>query len=248
MPTIMALVKMCESQEHAEDFQNGILHSNRVRYFRDKDIDPFEGASLIGVGEKATITFTANGESFEGQLVPGESIRRYSDWITNLNVFCMFAMNSGKFDQLTEENMDEFKKQLKIGDVCKGDFGEYAVVIKNPTEFFNRVDQIAKNYSYISKRKLVTYYDEDDPPSGLFGPFITNLHNADKFDPSVFDPAFLKRGIFKHQKEYRIAICTGTTGCNFIRPCIGDITDISFSCKTDEIDDQIQLSIRDNGQ
>lgn len=246
MPTIMGLVKMCKSLEHVEDFQNGILHSNRVRYFRDKGIDPFEGASLIGVGENSTITLTTNGQSLEAQLLLGESVQMYSDWISNLNVFCMFAMHSGKFDQLTENNIDEFKKLLEIGDVCRGDFGEYAVVIKNPTEFFKRVDKIAKNYSYITKRKLVTYYDEDDPPSCLSGPFLSNLHDTGRFDPSIFDPAFLKRNVFKHQKEYRIAICTGTTGCNYIQPSIGDITDISFSCKTDEIDDQIQLSIRDN--
>ena len=44
MPTIMSLMKICEEKQYADCFLSGKLHSNRLGYFRDQDIDRYEGA------------------------------------------------------------------------------------------------------------------------------------------------------------------------------------------------------------
>ena len=52
---------------------------------------------------------------------------------------------------------------------------------------------------------------------------------------------FRKRVEFEYQREYRVAIDTGTEGLEPITLNIGNIADIAFAVNTDEIDLQITI-------
>ena len=137
MPTIMSLMKICEEKQYADCFLSGKLHSNRLGYFRDQDIDRYEGAIWQ---QPDRGRFTLNGrlippEDFAGQI--RTQLRR----VDNLHLFCMFALHSGGFEPLSLEKADAFKtSQLGSINDCAEDFGPYTVVIANTQEFLKRVD------------------------------------------------------------------------------------------------------------
>ena len=43
------------------------------------------------------------------------------------------------------------------------------------------------------------------------------------------EAAFQKRDVYRYQREYRIAVNTGTEGCDPLLLSVGDLSDITFS-------------------
>ena len=120
--------------------------------------------------------------------------------------------------------ISELKEQLEISDRCVADFGEHAVMITNGKEFFRRVNETIRRNGYRVSRGLVKYY--------------RNIHPALESD---LDGAFHKREKYSYQREYRIAIATGTVGqCPLVLD-IGDITDITVYVRTQDINKGLQI-------
>lgn len=217
---IYLLIKICRKKEYADCFLSGKLYANRLRYFRDQGIDKYEGAIWL---QPDKCLFTLH-----GCLIPAEDFARpiqaQLQRIDNLHIFCIFAFHhSVGFETLSPENVDDFKaNQLGSMDACRKDFGAHAVVITNAQEFFNRVDAALKRMwqekrILRSPRCLVEYYDPDT------------------FHMEISKIPFYKRNEFIHQKEYRIAINTGTVGCDPLVLDIGNIRDIAFGMDTADI-------------
>ena len=174
-------------------------------------------ATNIETGEFSRITTT-------GHELAAPIIMR-PKWFNHINVFCMYAGHSGDFKSVSDDNVHSFKKQLEIPeDYIK--LGRYAVVITNTREFLKRVKVAAEKRGYRICGGLVRYYDAEvgtPPPK------------------SEIESIFTKRKKYEYQKEFRLAIDTGTMGCNPITLDIGRIGDISVLMNTSDINRQLSV-------
>ena len=231
-PHLFFLAKLCTAKQYAEDFLDGRLYANRVRYFRDHCIDPYEGVTLLQpsqcqlrVGSR-TIPESAYGGPIKIRL----------DRVSNLHIFCMFAFHSGEFDVLDAADVEGFlKKRLGSIDECNQDLGEHAVVIRDGPEFQERLRTAISEQDNIlqARQDLVTYYDPDTFHMG---------------DLEIFDVPFHKRNIFSHQNEYRLMLDSGTVGCDHYILDIGSIRDIAGFIRTSEIYKSVKISSKDDGK
>ena len=120
---IYTLMKMVPCEERAEQFLDGQLYCNTLRFFREQpDGDKYEG--VIPLPGTLQINDMPGGPSEPPLFVP--------DLLSGLNAFCMFAC----VDPISQ-----------LGSLRKlaGTFGDYTVVITNVPEFFRRVDEAAKH-------------------------------------------------------------------------------------------------------
>ena len=146
---IFFFVKVFSEKEHADAFINGDLFARRLYCFkkmedRDGRGDEYEGAIFHqreGLRIHLTATNQETGKSdtieFGGEELASPLILQ-PRWYDHLNVFCMYAGHSGKFESVNPDNIDEFKAQLVMPEKCR-EFGNFAVVVKDPREFLERV-------------------------------------------------------------------------------------------------------------
>ena len=219
MTPLFGAIKICENKEFADCFRRGNLYCNRLRYFKKKGVDDYEGDILMWPDQVAL--------SLGGQPLPIltrddflDPVRMSLDRVGNLHVFCMHGLYSNGNPTTTEE----LKEQLEISERCMEDFGEHAVIIKNGEKFFRRVNEAVRRNNYRSRHGLVKYYQ--------------NIHPALESD---LDGAFYKREKYIYQREYRIAISTGTIGCDPFVLDIGDLTDITEYVRTEDINKELQI-------
>ena len=112
---------------------------------------------------------------------------------------------------------------------CIEDFGPYTVVVKNTTEFLRRVDRAVMQRGsglLTSVRGVVRYFDPDT--------HRTELAEALKI------PLF-KQARFAHQKEYRFVLQTGRQPAAPVVLPIGDIRDIAFCMRTEDVYDSVKV-------
>ena len=228
MPYIMGFVKMCERKEFAEDFQNGILHANKISYFGENGNDLLDGVILISP-HVHDLKISCNGINLDtlSEDMCGPAELR-SNHIQNLNVFCMNAIHTGDFESIGSENIHAYRKHLEIDERCFDMFGEYAVIVHNTNEFLKRVDVAIRRDGLRSLRSLISYFDPNNQPV-----ISINSYNA----------AFYKRDQFHYEREYRIAIDTGRSGKTPLRLNIGDISDITSRCKSREFNKTIEVRL-----
>lgn len=133
---------------------------------------------------------------------------------------------SGEFDEISEETIEDFKKQISIPEECEN-LGEYGVIVTNVPEFIERVKAAVISNNYGLNAGLVEYYD----PSSFNGSF------------SEVESIFRKRDEYKHQKEYRFSFDTGVAGNDPLILNIGDISDITMQCKVSDINAQLEVKL-----
>lgn len=114
------------------------------------------------------------------------------------------------------------------------DFGEYAIIVKNPKEFIRRLDKAIsnKNYQYICGD--VNYHpmtlnnkpvnNKHSMTLGLDKPIIVKdfLKRSKKIDYDAFD----KCDSYKNQNEWRIAVNNGVADEQPLRINVGNLSDI----------------------
>ena len=96
--------------------------------------------------------------------------------------------------------MDQVKQQVEESLPTCRRMREHAVVITDAKEFLRRVTRAAERDCYQLCLSRVKYYDSY-PPDVAFG------------NEESFMPAFLKRREYELEREFRIALNTGTVGC-----------------------------------
>ena len=229
MSGVFALIKITNKEEHAIQLQQGIIHANRVSWFRKKEYDELDG---VGQMKKMNETiFRIDGKDMTPYLP--DPITIYTDEISNLNVFCMTAVQPGPFHDeiITDDNYIDYINYLKIDERCRKEFGEHALVFMGDgiTEFLKRVRRAADSKGYEVLMNLVEYFD---PQVQL------------EINPFSIAPVFYKRDQFKYQKEFRIAINTKTVGNDPLRLEIGNLEDISFRMGTYEINSKMSISFK----
>ena len=152
MKTVFFLVKFSDNPNHADDFVHGRIHAKRLSWFKkaeDSDesgrMDQHEGT--IGWMQPGKGRLTLNGMDISDDLAGPVQIQK--DWLNHLNVFCVHAAHSGDLDlaSLSNDNIESLRQELTIPDECLS-LGKYAVVVKNVTEFINRMRSSAQAKDY----------------------------------------------------------------------------------------------------
>jgi hypothetical protein len=204
------------------------LFSNRLSYFKrleENEIanrgDKHEG--VVAWYQHQNVELELNGHIFKDIAAP---ISIQMNYLNNLNVFCMFAAHTGKFNEVSEQNIGDFKRQVEIPEDCNK-LGEIAIVVTIPNKFIERVKAAVINNNFGLSAGLVEYYC----PKTFHGSF------------SETESIFRKHSDFEHQKEYRFAFKTGTEGDSPLFLEIGDISDITIQCKVSDINKFLEVKI-----
>ena len=224
---IFFLSKFFDNADHAADFMNGRLYANKLSYFQDLEEpdqarrgDPHEG--IVAWGQPGIIDIEINGHNFSNDLAAPTSLS--SNRLSEFNVICMHAGFVTDSGTPPIEDLHQIRTRLSIPEECRK-FGHIAVVIKNGPEFLNRVKVAAQRLRYREAHGLVEYYD----------PLTFN-----GFFPGI-SGAFRKQEKFRPEREYRIALETGSVGTDPIILNIGHIGDIAIYSTIDEINRTMRI-------
>lgn len=224
---VLFLLKIFEKEKYAKDLLNGKIFANSLEYFvklekgLDKRKDIYEDINgwLQPVD---SLILKINDQTIPKEDLAGPiSIKIHRDY--NINLFCMYACYVEDIEKIKKENIETTKRDLFIEkDLLK--LGDYAILIKNNTEFIERIKKAVKKNGLGLKANLIEYFDEK------------TFHGTFSQEESMFR----KREFYKHQKEYRFAFLSNKISNNPINLEIGNIEDIAMLIKTSEIDKLIQ--------
>lgn len=228
---ILFLVKVFEDKKHADDLLRGRLFVNRLSYFKniednDGRGDKDEGAVPLLLTDDLVITVESENRT-TGKTTSSKLTRKNllappilrPNWYDHIHVYCMYAGHTGDFRSLTSANVRDFESYLRLTEDAKK-LGRHAIFIRNVTEFIKRVRDAASAQRYELFPKLVEYYDAE---VGL------------DLEPFDIGTIFAKRNYYEHQREFRLAIFTGTPGSDPICLDVGDISDIALYASTSDI-------------
>ena len=155
---IKGLVKVTSQESYAKDFRDGKLYMNELRYFAKCEQNEL-GDKLEG--RSGTIYYQ------------NVAIHCIDSMTLCIPVFCMYGLYDSKYGST---------KSVSICPKMKA-FGEYAVVVTDAAEFYNRLMRTGLDCS------PVRYQDPD----------------KNNFDSRVpFSPEYRKFEYFKYQQEFRI--------------------------------------------
>ena len=209
----------------AEQFLDGQLYCNTLSFLR-KQFDEYEGTvPLTGTLRIGDLEIPKEDLAEPPLLMPNV--------VSDLNVFCMFCWASPKVDS----DKILFDPESQLGSIrdLKQTFGEHIVVIRNVTEFFRRVDKAVEHpYNAVlgSIRGIVNYVE---PSTGELPP--TTLR-------ALLNTALRKRKSFFEEKEYRFVYLTGRDPAGPFVLNIGDIRDIAFRMRTQDVYDRAKMNGR----
>ena len=216
---LYSLVKMVKTEEYAKEFLKGSLHANSLKFFRDLEEDGNRADRLEG-GMWFPEDFSISIGNFTNKITPydvEEPPIAFPAWTSNLNIFCMYALHFDNPEELSIDDSSEGRR-ITLPDACIKEFGEFAVAIKNVTEFQKRVlDAVKREYVLGNISRFRSHYVEYRPPL---------VFQSD--DPNDFKLAFRKGEELSYQREYRFAFQSTKPAGGPIKLNIGDISDIAI--------------------
>ena len=223
------LMKFCAEREHAEELLDGILHCNRVSWFRDL-CDPNRGDKHDGsrLWEDCELSVF---DDERGQWYPLNTVgpvRINHPAVDNLALFCTSLVRSERHERPCQQMVDEFMHQLEISLPTFICMGEHAVVIRDKQALFRRVDAATRRERYTFRAKPVNYYDSY--------PLQLLLEQDDSIEP-----AFHKHESYRLQREHRLVIETHKEDTDVVRLDIGSIRDIAMYMKTNALLHQLKF-------
>ena len=221
----LMLVKFFAKKQHADKMLSGELRAGRLKKFRETEDqarrDDLEGTVLWKGG-----TLTLRSGEGESATISPDDLAGPIEWrphlLGNLNVFCMMAFPSDLGPWPSWPLVDQITEQVAESLPTCRKFGKHAVVITDAKEFLKRITRAAERANWQVRCSRVTYYDSY-PPDVAVG------------DGLSFTPAFLKPRKFELEREFRVAMYTGTAGDDPATLDIGEIRDISFYTETREL-------------
>ena len=235
---IFFLLKAFQTKTYANDFVAGKIFANRLSYFkkiesRDGQGDRYEGAVMLrrddlALALQATVAGTREANRI---VIPGCEFAAppvwQPKWVDHVNVFCMYAVHIGGIQSIRSEDLSVIRRKLELPEKFTR-LGRYAVVVKDFPEFFRRVETAADLRGYRIRRGLVKYYD---PNVGI------------RLSQSDTNAIFSKRKKYEYQNEYRVAIDTGTMGCEPVTLEVGNLDDIVLRMDTRDINRQLSIEL-----
>ena len=223
MATIFFLVKFFENLRYANEFVNGKIHCNTVKWFKRLEGGEISGRAdcnegTIGWFQPELGSLVINSMDITNDLAGPIQFQR--KWLDYLHLYCLHAVHSGQLDPTTisNKNIEVLRRQLLIPKACSA-FGRYAVVVKNVPEFVRRMEDAARKKRYKIVHALVKYYD----PNTFHGQFRD------------VESLFRKQCQFNYQREFRFAIDSGVARNAPLVINIGDISSISTRLNASEL-------------
>lgn len=232
MSTIYAFIKIFEQEQYAKDFVSGKLFMHPIRYFKDyRDAagelrgDPYEG--VVGWYQPNKIGLQIGGHVIQSSDI-AYPVAIHDPELLNKNAFCIYSLNSGNYQSIDRETLEDFKRTIELHDSCFG-LGNFCVVILNTQKFLDRVESSIKINNLSANLGHVEYFNENE----YHGDFAPEKHG------------FHKRSLFYHQREYRILV---DTHCSLSSPYtlnVGDLSDIALLTTPEEFKQQLRISLPD---
>jgi hypothetical protein len=231
-------VKVFSEESFRDEFLNGSLYMNALKYFRGLKeetkhniADKHEGA--YQVSQPHELTLSVNGVQINPEDLVGPIIFSMN-WMEQINVFCLTYLHSHGIlsqDSFDEDEYELLKSYYRLPEESYN-LGEYAAVIHNVPEFMKRV-----------KRELGRCIDNQEIDEYSYKPVEYYDGNTDSFaiDDASLDSAFKKNNKYAHQSEFRVAVRRENDECKEYRIEIGDIRDIVWVCNTKEINENIKV-------
>ena len=223
--TIISLMKIVPCAERAEQLLDGQLYCNTISFLRER-FDEYEG----------TVPLTGT-LRIDDLVIPKEDLTEppllIPNLVSDLNVFCMFCWASPKVG----DGKILFDPESQLGSIRNlvQTFGEHTVVVRNVTEFFRRADKALEhpcNEVLRADRGIVDYVEPgtgEVPPTTLRALLKTGLR---------------KRKSFANEKEYRFVYWTGRKPAEPFILKIGDIRNIAFRMRTQDVYGQAEMNGR----
>jgi hypothetical protein len=228
---IHMLFKVFKEESHRDDFLNGRLYMNRLKFFKkleDKEIN-----SRNDSDEAVSGWYQPNKGSYlkvNEHIIPSEDIngpiKVGYDKFDDLNVFCLSVLYSNEFEQITEGNLNAYRNSLLLNNKML-ELGDYCVILTNPSTFIENVKSSIQRNKLYYRMGLVEYFD----PNIFHGTF------------SGIDAVFRKQIQFSYQKEYRIVIDSKTLGDNPYILETGNIRDICLTVRTNKLNSKIEVKL-----
>lgn len=228
-------MKFLSKKEYADDFQQGRLYMNSLSYFwnhgfsAQKDI--MEGVLLSVPPE----TFSFPLDFVRGQLT---DLLFQAVGYGFCNVFCMSAVGLSVL-------RDTFRGALVKVETPSNmhEFGKYAVIVTDTSEFLRRINRAAKGCKYLCGK--VNY-----SPATLRGQRMDHRHHIIFKSESTFDiseiggikkrwDSFDKNEKYSGQMEWRLCIYRGEKSTSPFCLDIGDISDITRRVETKALREEI---------
>lgn len=220
---VLFLAKVFAKASYADAFMRGRLHANRLDRFRkmqmdnDPRADSEEGIVPLQDDGAPKIVLVPKSQVYSPITIHGPGSMKISR-ISNLNLLCMYAA-------LFECDQPPLLSDLLVPKEYSK-FGQYAVLIANPAEFFRQVESAVLREGYSVWRRAIRYVDPTTADIEMFSEEI--------------EVAFHKHSRYSSEKEYRFAIDTNTEGSNPITLDIGGIEDIAARVDTSKINGEIR--------
>ena len=226
---LMLMLKAFRQEKWAEEFLDGCLHCNTLRFYRDWD-----NKSLRDKNEGVIVLPGANLDLKIGdfKFPKGDmlSLSYRPNLMDYIYVYCMYCWAPPWVDD-TRVFVD---KETQLGSLRSlgHRYGQYAVGIKNPREFFRRLDRAVHSID----SKALTAKGEPVKYEPMLGLPTT--------PEQTLQAAFHKDVKYIGEQEFRFAFLLDQKLPAEFRLNIGDIRDIAVSMRTEDIFDSIKV----NGQ
>jgi hypothetical protein len=210
MNNIFCLVKFGQKVHLENLMNNGQMRFGAIDTFaqsKEKERgDKFEGALNMVNGQFLKIEYN-NPDIGRGSFTPFPNTLGTIIHFTDNPYYCFssYALTSGCFEDTDNHKIDERMSE----------FGEYALVIKEPIIFFEQVKKKLADLNLKFAYKLIEYKDYKQE-----GNFVVTL--------------FSKTDDLQHQFEHRILIQSEKTEKEIFLE-IGSIADFCFLSRTDEM-------------
>ena len=225
-----ALMKFYSRREHAEQFMDGILHCNRVPYFRgleDQDRGDADEGMIVHARDQVGALFIVDEQSGKRHRIPGVTKTRF--WYNStdrLALFCTALVRSDRYEAERPEMAHQFMERLQASLQAFVRMGAHTVVVLDVERFLNQVRVATEREGFVSRARAVEYYDAFPRKIELFG-------------DQAFDPVFCKHESYREQREHRIAIDTRDDGLEPLPLSIGSIRDITVYARTKSLVEKI---------
>ena len=193
------IVKFYEEEKYADAFRGGQLYARKLRAFRNLE-DPLRGDRHEGGVLQEGGTLSVQGPSGNWWPIPTVGPLAFFSGSTDaLNVFCMTGFISEEVSGPEPAMVQDVMAQVRESAATCAAMGRHAVIVWDFDEFMRRVRRACERRGYRFWARPVEYYSAY-PPASVFWP------------EGSIKPVFMKAAGYRLQREYRIALETGTNG------------------------------------
>lgn len=228
---LLLLLKAFGQKDWAEEFLDGCLYCNTLRFHRERE-DREEGAIVIPGDRISELKLRIQGDpGSEIDMAPDTvSVTHHPNFVADyINVFCMYSW----MPPFEDEDQVVLDKETQLGSLreLEEKYGPHAVVIRDLREFFNRLSLAVED----PENKIV--YGMRAPVKYELLDSIPDNRRVDE----LMKIAFHKNRKYASEQEYRFAFSFrekhGPRRVN-----MGSIRDIAGPERTTDIYDSISVN------